>query len=270
MKKRKQSPDLVWGEYVMSKRSGTSETAAARREFGEAVRRVLPVFFEQLREQVYPTYARLAADNPNYWQAGWRFATWQANSDHSKEGTSCLLAWARKFHAEQDWVLESALQTLWVWHKYPALRESLDVSGFRCYACEAIFISGEERHFRFEDEGWEPQVEKWAKYSSRIRKRFDRDLCAYEVHLRALVESRGAVRARSRYRADHFKWFALYQLGGLSTVKILKGNLLGLQGDESTIRKGVKAAADLRTTQYLATLSPPAWGDRTSPPPSHP
>jgi hypothetical protein len=68
-------------------------------------------------------------------------------------------------------------------------------------------------------------------------------LDAYEQRLRSLLESRGAVRARHRYSVRHFEWFALWQLGGLSTTKLLKQ--YGGKGDESTILKGLKKAADL-------------------------
>src|ERR1035438_2156096 len=53
---------------------------------------------------------------------------------------------------------------------------------------------------------------------------------------------KGAERVRCRYGANHFLWFASYQLGGMSPSKILR-TCHNLKGDESTILKGVKTAA---------------------------
>jgi len=205
---------------------------------------VLPSFFEQLREQVYPLYASVAGARQDYWIPGWNFETWRLHSDPDGVLTRRLLAWARTFRAEKSWILEGALQTLWHWHDNASLRESLDISGFRSSPCGQALTSDEERLFRFADSGWDPEYQTWATYRAYIQQQFKQKLTENETRLRSLVEARGAVRAHYGYSVDNFEWFALHTLGKMSATKILNQRT-DLQGDESTIRKGVKAAAAL-------------------------
>jgi hypothetical protein len=198
MKLRKQPPPLSWAEYISSDQSENTEIAGARWEFIEAARRVFPRFFEQLRKQVYPNYARLVEARRNYWNPGWKFDTWRLHSDRDHRLTPCLLAWAGAFNAEETWILEGALQTLWLWHQQPEWRESLDISGFRSFRSGEALTSDEERLFRFEDLGWDLQSQRWASYRAYIQQQFEEKLTTYEERLRSLVESRGAVRARYR------------------------------------------------------------------------
>lgn len=234
-----------WGEYIVTEQSENFQVAGARRKLMEAVQRVLPRFFEQLREQVYPTYARLAENRPGYWESGWTYETWQLVSDRDRQLTPYLMAWAKAFHVEEtDWILQGALQTLALWHGHEKSRNSLDISGFRVYCCVDTLSSDEERLFTLEHCGWEPQSQTWASFRDIIQREFKRQLGAYEQRLRSLMESQGVVRARHRHSLKHFEWFALYQLGGMSTTRILQ-RCPDLKGDESTILKGVKTAAGL-------------------------
>jgi hypothetical protein len=244
MKQGKPVRNLGWGEFILPDQSQNTEIAGARWEFTKMVRRVFPRFFEQLRERVYPSFARLAENRPGYWELGWTFETWQLQSDPDQQLMPCLLGWAREFHADETWILEGALQTLWLWNGDPKLRESLDMFGFRSSCCVDVLTSDEERLFTFEHEGWDPQTQRWGSFRDSIKGKFQKHLDTYERRLSSLMESRGAVRARKRYSADHFAWFALYQLGGLSATKILQQHP-ALKGDESTILKGVKTAAGL-------------------------
>lgn len=211
----------------------------------DAVHRVLPRFFEELRRRVYPNYARLAGQKADYWYTGWTFATWQDSSDRDRQLTPCLLDWAREFHCEDEtWILEGALQTLWLWQKYSKSRKSLDIVGFLPPVAGSIVIGEGEQCFEFRDDGWCPQLQKWATYKSQLLKKFQDATSAYEVRMRTLTESRGADPVPSRYSPANFEWFAMYQLGGVSTVGILK-HQPKLSGDESTINKGIKTAAKL-------------------------
>src|SRR5438093_9591611 len=124
MKQRKHSQALVGGEYVISdQRDSNNEVASARWEFIKALQRKLPAFGERLRKDVYPKFARRAGKKADYWQAGWRFSTWQLLSDRNNQLTPYLLAWAGAFNlAGEAWILEGALQTLRLWHKFPDWR----------------------------------------------------------------------------------------------------------------------------------------------------
>src|SRR5579863_8597631 len=119
MKPHKQSQILSWGEYILPDQSQNTEIAGSRWKFMGVVRQTMPRFFEELRRRVYPGYARLAENRPGYWERGWTFETWQLHSDRDQQLTPYLTAWARTFHAEETWILEGALQTLWLGHRNP-------------------------------------------------------------------------------------------------------------------------------------------------------
>jgi hypothetical protein len=74
MKKGKKVRNLAYGEYVSPEPSQNTEIAGARWMLIEAVSRVLPRFFEQLRDRVYPTFARLAENRQGFWEPGWTLA----------------------------------------------------------------------------------------------------------------------------------------------------------------------------------------------------
>lgn len=99
MNDRKQHSSLAFGEYISRDQFQNTEIAGARLEFMEVVRRVFPRFLEQLREGVYPNYARLVENRPGYWETGWTLETWQLLSDPDRQLTPCLVEWAGKFNS---------------------------------------------------------------------------------------------------------------------------------------------------------------------------
>jgi hypothetical protein len=241
--KQSKARNLGWGEYILPDQGQNTQIAGARWKLMEVVQQVLPQFFQRLREQVYPTFARLAQNTTGYWEPGWTFETWQLQSDGDRQLTPYLLAWAKAFHVEETWILDGALQTLALWHQHPDSRESLDICGFRTYCAVDTLNNDEGSRFRFGHYGWDPQSQTWARFRDSIQNQFKKQMDAYEQRLRSLLESQGAVRVRHRYSLKHFQWFALYQLGGLSTTKLLKQ--YPDLGDESTILKVLKTAAGL-------------------------
>jgi hypothetical protein len=239
MKRGKQVRNLRFGEYILPVQSQNTELAAARWMLMETVSRVLPRFFEQLRDRVYPTFARLAESRPGYWERGCTMD----QSDPDQQLAPALLGWARAFHAEEPLILEGALQTLGLWHRDPESRESLDIGGFR-YSCCVDTLSDEDQQFTFEHYGWDPQFQRWASFRDSAIKKFQEHLAAYERRLSSSMESQGAVRVRKPYSAAYFDWFAWYQLCGWP-LSVILGECPDLKGDESTILKGVKFVADL-------------------------
>lgn len=241
----KSSQALVGGEYVISGQpESNNEVASARWQLIQALQRKLPAFGKRLRKDVYPEFARCAGKMADYWKAGWMFSTWQLHSDRKNQLTPHLLTWAGAFNlAGETWILEGALQTLLLWHKFPDWRTSLDLQGFRQYVSGPILIRDGEHSFRFEDWGWDPQLLSWPGYRVNVRKRFETELRAYEKRVRALAKARGAQRVIPRYSVEHFEWLALYHCGGWSLDKILK--CAPFAGDKTTISKGVHKAARL-------------------------
>ena len=258
MRQAKNRRPLARGVYLTC-----DQTAGARRELMDAAQRVVPLFFERLREDVYPHFARIARKKPNYWQTGWKFATWHLTADRENELAPELLSWARQFNAGEageSWILEGALQTLWLWNQYPKLRTALNIEGFYPPSGGLILTSDDERCFNFEHPGWDPQFQRWADYRAYVKDLFDKELRSYERRIRTLIESRKAVPTRARYSVHNFEWFALYQFGGLSQSKIAE---LYTTADEtpdlSTIRKGLKAAAALVSWQNLRKGKHEKW-----------
>ena len=256
---------LARGEYLKTGHRGNDQTAGARRVFISIVQRVVPEFFGQLRERVYPRYLRYArvADRtppvtsrglrqgPGYWETGWRFETWEAHSG-SNRFKPLLLSWATDFGSSKEtWVLEGALETLSAWYRHPDIFPARDVSRFCLPVAGKVLVDYEM--FSFEDAGWNPQFETWASYRTRVQGRFKTELQTYERKVRKLVESQGGERARRRHSVKNFEWFALYQLCGMSSVQI--ENARGAEtGDESTVLKGIKTAAQLLDWHSLRSV----------------
>jgi hypothetical protein len=68
-----------------------------------------------------------------------------------------------------------------------------------------------------------------------------------------LAESMGLVRARRKYSPDNLEWFVLYQFAGISS-KTIADRYVAVEGkdlDESTVLKGIKAAAKLIGWNHL-------------------
>jgi hypothetical protein len=62
----------------------------------------------------------------------------------------------------------------------------------------------------------------------------------------------GLVRARRKYSPDNLEWFVVYQFAGMSS-KIIADRVVaeGNDVDESTVLKGIKAAAKLIGWNHL-------------------
>ena len=111
--------------------------------------------------------------------------------------------------------------------------------------------------FAFTDRGWSPQFEKWPAFRARLKVRFDEELTNYGSRVRREVEALGARPARSRYSVKNIEWFALYQIGDWSSTRIEECRS-SEKGDESTVLKGIKTAAELLQWKTLRSDRSPA------------
>jgi hypothetical protein len=90
-------------EYIVRNQDGQDlQIAAARWQLLKAIEKVVPTFLQQLRDQVYPEYARLAGESPDYWVNGWEFATWKLLSDRDNRLTPHLISWAQEFNVQRE------------------------------------------------------------------------------------------------------------------------------------------------------------------------
>jgi hypothetical protein len=154
--KKLQRSRLVSGEYLTVHDGQDTQTAAARSQLIEVAKEIVPRFLEELREGVYPYFASSAGENENYYQYGWRFRNWARVSDPDGRVKGRLLAWARKYRADDEWVLQGALSTLKRWHHNPALLLQLETRGFHLPVAGEILIADEEHYFEISDWGWPP------------------------------------------------------------------------------------------------------------------
>jgi hypothetical protein len=239
MKKEERPLRLTCSEFLASGRNGLNQQVGnARWQLLLAIQRNVPEFFEQLRDEVYPAFAKLA--KPGYWRTGFSFSMWQSRSDRDRELTPILMKWARRFHVEgETWILEGALQTLSTWNQFPHCRENLEILGFRKPVCVPGLISDHEHAFHFEDEGWDPTLISFAGWCVNVRKRFDAAMKQHGQQMRALVKGRGGVRAVVRSREEHFDWLALYQIANASLESIARS----ASRAKTTISKGIHQAA---------------------------
>jgi hypothetical protein len=141
-----------------------------------------------------------------------------------------------------------ALRTLHGWYIAPDWRTSLEWD--RNHGRRDVPAVG--RAFNFRYQGWEVRLLTWQAYSNSLRESLEKKLLAYEKQTRQLAESIGLVRAQRKYSPDNLEWFVLYQFAGMSSKKIAdryadEGKAL----DESTVLKGIKAAARLIGWNHL-------------------
>jgi hypothetical protein len=259
----KSKRELTLGDYPLSDQD---LTAGARREFIKALGEVVPEVFSDLRNNIFPEYAILAGDIPPdpsvdlnnsdslreyirlsdeaypYWKPGWSFDEWCVRSDEDKRLAPCLLQWSRRYHLEYDWILEGALQTLYLWHLFPHLREGMDLRGFDEFSAGLARVHPGQHTFHFEA-FWDPQFQRWRDFSKRTQKRFQIELAKYEDRLRLIMEEHGIIRAPFRHSVEHFQWLALYQCAEwpLKRIQIKYKHT----NHKTAISKGITRAAEL-------------------------
>lgn len=162
-----------------------------------------------------------------------------------------LRAWATTFNADALWFLDETLRTLRGWYVDPGWRAALKwnpISGV-----SSTIAIGEP--FHFECEGWEMQLITWPAYSKSIGERFERKLAEYEAASRKLAESRGLIRVPHKYSTKNIDWFVLYQFAGLPSTEVARRDPSARSTDESTVLKGVKAAAKLLGWGHLRSAT---------------
>jgi len=79
-----------------------------------------------------------------------------------------------------------------------------------------------------------------------VRAQFEEYLQEYERKSREHFESRGLIPARTKFSPPNLEWFVLYQFAGQSSKAIVDHLAQsGQVAEDSTVLKGVKAAAEL-------------------------
>jgi len=251
------------------------EAWLARHELIEVVKRVLPEFLERLSAEVFPAYQRLAKKDsklrkrrstttgellPGIWASA---NAWNALPKNCELRTS-LWEWATKFNAQDPKFLDETLRTLRSWHANADWRKNLRWHAVHGGRRERVIGEG----FAFECHGWDLTLSSWKEYSAWVRHRFATALSDYGTKTRKLAaESKPPLTpARREYSQLNLEWFVQYQFAGMARPEIVEGvaetTLNSI--DDSTVSKGIKAAAKLigwtclrtsRKTQETAQFS---------------
>ncbi|MFN7996330.1 MAG: hypothetical protein U0Q18_22145 [Bryobacteraceae bacterium] len=265
---------LLPSEHVIPGKPADNQTCKARWEFIKALRSNVPLFFESLRDEVFPHFARvlevhrrptrggwrtacgdqlpsrypgrgviISDGEPCYYRRGWDLPTWEVHADPNCELRPVLIKWAESFNIRHDqWILEGALQVLSDWHRQPDCRHELDVWGLRPFfdpAPLALPKKLPESRFEFQFRAWDPQYESRAKWHASLNTQFKAAVNSHLVSKTLLMQRVNAKPANSRYSPEHFVWLALYKCGGAKL-----DSLPGAQ-DYSVKYRGILAAAKL-------------------------
>jgi hypothetical protein len=250
---KRKNPSLALGEYVQGHPNRSETVERAREELMKTCVRVFPTFLKELRDSVLPKYSKIATRNPKL--IGGRRDTFphKPTAEHEVICNS-LKAWAGRFNAEADWLLDQAFPTLRLWFSDPESKRSL--TWFAAAPVIRELPIGSEFEFSFR--AWEPQTETWHHFSQALGSKFEKTLQAYEMHTRGKAEKIGLVKARGRYSPDNLEWFALFQFAGQSPKQIARRlSEEGRAFDDSTLLKGIKAAAKLIGWQDLRKARQP-------------
>jgi len=234
---------LGLGDYVSTDPEDSQSVFIARIALIEATRKPLPEFLQTLFDEVFPEYCRLVAGHGEFreftftWQM---FRSLPPRTDY-EQVTKALIGWARRFNAEEDWVIEQAWRAFKAWDKFPESRDSLE--WWQDHGWRNIFRS---EPFQFKWEPWLPQLRPWITYRAAMQKAFEKAVGEFECKTRAGALAQGLTSAPRTHSADNFEWFVLYQFAGWSSSRI-EAKLARSDGnpDASTILKGVKTAQKL-------------------------
>jgi len=257
---RRKTPLLAYSEYDSPDRGQSTQAWQARLELIETSKRACPRFVKTLLSTALPLYRDLA--NTGYdieqrilWGHPQASAFQLLPEDSGLK--SALRNWAAEFNVSwqnaslesaETWLMDEALYTLRDWFTFPDMRDALRWHNMHFSNTVA---SGEPFEFHFM--GWEMQQVTWARYSEMARKSFEEELANYQKKARDLAKSYGLILAQKKYSPDNLEWFVLYQLEGLSSIHIVRRSENVNSLNESTVLKGIKAAARLAGWERLRT-----------------
>jgi hypothetical protein len=157
-----------------------------------------------------------------------------------------LSEWASAFNARAEWLMVGALRSLRGWHHDPNWRRSFWWDTVHGTSGLGRRIAEE---FNFKYQSWDVQLLPWPHYRRSLLKDLERAVAEYEQKTRESAEALGLIRAPAKYSPVNLEWFALYQFAVMSSTEI--ADRTNGDADESTVLKGIKAAAKLIAWESL-------------------
>jgi len=251
------------GEYTSSNLDASELATRARQIFYESIRTVYPAVFEDLREQVFPIFWKIATDaeqgqdarlNPRSIECRrMSVAVSGGIGDPSlSELHSAFSVWAKKYNmAEEKWFIDGLLRTLFSWAKHPRHRRELLPAQTSSRAWAGL--TSDEARFSFDDPGWAPTVVKWRDFEDRVLADFRRALTSYKARVNSLLKSRGYDPVHRKGALECFDWLVLWQIAGHNQQQIASwhANQTARFLGETRIRQGIEEAAELVGLTHL-------------------
>src|SRR5215469_7641305 len=131
-------PRLRWGDHDSPDSQKNSQTGRARLELIITAKCIYPEFLEKLSSDVFPLFEKRSKSG-QLAKKGYDFERVLFSEDPRllpfgllapENGLEAALReWAKKFHAEVDWIFVNALLTLWLWRN-PEQRKDLNWTPF--------------------------------------------------------------------------------------------------------------------------------------------
>jgi hypothetical protein len=148
-----------------------------------------------------------------------------------------VLSWAQEFRLTDDWLLDTAMQTLYRMNKVSMLGRPhfWRFSGFDVPPLEM------DRTLTFVESGWDPNLQSWRQFRDSVVAAFDDHLKQYRSEVEAFFKKAGWKPAREIRQRAHYTWLVMYQVKGWSPARIAEKFAPG--AEESTITHGVENAA---------------------------
>jgi hypothetical protein len=263
----------------------------ARRMFLRAVEEMVPETLQDLWDEVMPVYwdvwsktepaprkvkpgnprgARKieVRDRPPWIRNRFSKGEWEAVEGPLLTLRESLQRWAEKFNLREDWILDTALRTLffWIHGKKERHREAIEEGAPEgagdieaAMALPGVFADPEyvftPDRPPFEAEGWDPFVELEDHFRDRLEKTLEAYIKDRRTRDDSVPETPNRGFKRSRHGGPlrkHLEWLILYQVRKKSYQAIAEEVNVGNPGltrrdqtGRGTVTRGVKAASEL-------------------------
>jgi len=233
MQRKRKTPPLTFGEYDSPEPGQKHAVWTARQHLMARVAKTFPRMLENLRDSAFGDLQRSPHPNPAVLRP------------------KCA-EWAARFHADEPWLIDDAVETLRLW-----LRSEDALRSLRWLSTKApAVLMTYTRDFEFSCSRWEPELVAWPRYSHALWVALKKAVQTYEEEMRQKAEALGRVRVSVNFSLQDLDWFVLYRFKGWSSNRIANyvAERSGKAPDPSTILKGIKAAKQL--IDWSGTLRP--------------
>jgi hypothetical protein len=165
--------------------------------------------------------------------------------------------WSEQFRLTDEWVRDLALHTLFRWRQRAESGKPVQLRWQRLpFGANFGLFNGQGKAFLFQHPGWNLDVDDWQEFKRSVESSFKSFVAKYHRNTVAQAYAGGWGEAPDIREQLRFKWLALWQVKGLSAIKILAWSRQKV--NPSNVEKQVKRSAK----QADITLRPSKAGPR--------